>query len=187
MVFLSQQSDNNQQIITDGGSHISISGGDSHISISGVSQSISINSQTQKAIMEQKSNHLSWKTIWNYNTGIIATKVMPERTCYISTMNRNEMPTFAALVRVAAERRNLIGGFGRPTKEITFVTNGLVSNLSSYGADVFSMCSGLTTYMTYEVHVPQYNQPSCTALNVLRLVELKYCHGNGQLGKSYLS
>lgn len=65
--FLSQQTDNNQQIIHDGNSQISISGGNSQISISGVSQSISINSQTQKAIIEQKSNRLSWKTIWNYN------------------------------------------------------------------------------------------------------------------------
>ncbi|XP_050838703.1 uncharacterized protein LOC115484405 [Serinus canaria] len=158
-----------------------------HISISGVSQSISINSETQEATMEQNSNDLSWKTIWNFNRGIIATKVMPERTCYISTMNRNEMPTFAALVRMAAERGNLISGFGRPTTKIAFVTDGLVSNLISYGSDVFSMCSGLTTYMTYEVQVPQYNQQLCLALNVLGLVELEYCNGNGQVGESYLS
>ncbi|XP_014746848.1 PREDICTED: gastrokine-1 [Sturnus vulgaris] len=101
--------------------------------------------------MEQRSSQLSWKTIWNYNTGIIATKVVQERTCYISTMNRNAMPSFDALVIYASENRNQIG-FGRPTKKITFVANGLVNNLSSYGSDVFSMCSGLTTYMAYEVH-----------------------------------
>ncbi|KAF4805152.1 gastrokine-1-like protein [Turdus rufiventris] len=169
---------NDQQIITGGDSQISISGGNSHISISGVSQSMSINSQTQKAIFEQKSNRLSWKTIWNYNTGVIATKVMQERACYISTMNRSEMPTFATLIKVAAERRNQVG-FGRPAEKITFVTNGLVNNLSSYGSDVFSMCSGLTTYMAHEVYGRQYNQQSCVALNVVRLVELKYCRGNG--------
>ncbi|XP_014116910.1 PREDICTED: gastrokine-1 [Pseudopodoces humilis] len=113
---------------------------------------MSVSSQTMEAIIEQKSNRISWKTIWNYNTGIIATKVMQTRTCYISTMNRSEMPTFAALVRVAAERRNLIN-LGRPSRRITFVTNGLVSNLSSYGAHVFSMCSGLPTYRAQEVQV----------------------------------
>ncbi|KAF2981019.1 hypothetical protein EK904_002292 [Melospiza melodia maxima] len=46
----------------------------------------------------------------------------------------------------------MLVGLGRPTRKITFVTNGLVSNLNSYGADVFAMCSGLTTYMAYEVH-----------------------------------
>ncbi|KAM4756473.1 gastrokine-1-like [Cyanocitta cristata] len=66
-------------------------------------------------------------------------------------MNRSEMPSFNNLARLAQESRNQIG-FGRPTKHITFVANGLVNNLRSYGADVFSMCSGLTTYMAYEVH-----------------------------------
>ncbi|XP_048146114.1 uncharacterized protein LOC125319131 isoform X7 [Corvus hawaiiensis] len=176
------QTNNNQQIITGGDSQISISGGNSHISISGVSQSMNINSQTQEAIFEQKSNHLSWKTIWNYNTDVIATKVMQERTCYISIMNRSEMPTFAAVVKVAAEKRNLIG-FGRPTKQISFVTNGLVNNLNSYGATIAAMCSGLTTYMAYEVHAfqgPQVNLGSCITLHVLSVVDLKYCNGNGQ-------
>ncbi|XP_066193389.1 gastrokine-1-like [Sylvia atricapilla] len=150
------------------------------MSISGVSQSMSINSQTRKAIIQQKSNRLSWKTIWNYNTGIIATRVMPEGACYISTMNRSGMPTFAALARVAAERRNQIG-FGRPSRRITFVTNGRANNLRSYGADVFSMCSGLSTYMAHETYAPRYNQQSCTALNVMSLVELDYCRGNGQI------
>nr|XP_031362570.1 gastrokine-1 [Lonchura striata domestica] len=112
---------------------------------------MTLSSQTREVIIEQRSEQLSWKTIWNYNTGIIATKVVQERTCYISTMNRHEMPTFDALVQYASENRNQIS-LGRPTKKITFVTNGLVSNLQSYGSDVFSMCSGLTTYMAYEVH-----------------------------------
>lgn len=34
---------------------------------------------------------------------------------------------------------------------------------------------------------PQYNRQSCIALNVLRLVELKYCRGNGLFWKPYLS
>uniref|UniRef100_A0A8C0ZDI9 BRICHOS domain-containing protein n=1 Tax=Cyanistes caeruleus TaxID=156563 RepID=A0A8C0ZDI9_CYACU len=162
---------NNQQIIPGQGSHISISG---------VSQSMSVSSQTMEAIIEQKSNRISWKTIWNYNTGIIATKVMQTRTCYISTMNRSEMPTFAALLRVAAERRNLMN-LGRPSRRITFVTNGLVSNLSSYGAHVISMCSGLPTYRAQEVQGPLYNQQSCTTLDILRLVELRYCSGHGHI------
>ncbi|XP_030819956.1 gastrokine-1-like [Camarhynchus parvulus] len=138
---------------------------------------MTLSSQTHEVIFEQRSEQFSWKTIWNYNTGIIATKLVQERTCYISTMNRSEMPTFDALVRYAAENKNQVG-LGRPTKKITFVTNGLVSNLGSYGSDVFSMCSGLTTYMAYEVHGPQLNQGSCISLDVLKLVDLDYCGGN---------
>ncbi|XP_053822516.1 uncharacterized protein LOC128800976 isoform X2 [Vidua chalybeata] len=152
-------------------------GNNCHFSGACVYQNMTLSSQTHEVIIEQRSEQLSWKTIWNYNTGIIATKVVQERTCYISTMNRNEMPTFDALVRYASENKNQIG-LGRPTRKITFVTNGLVSNLQSYGSDVFSMCSGVTTYMAYEVHGPQLNQGSCISLDVLKLVDLNYCGGN---------
>ncbi|XP_064262162.1 uncharacterized protein LOC135291839 [Passer domesticus] len=146
--------------------------------IGGQSQIVTINRQWHVAIIEQKTFSGSWKTIWNYNTGVIATKVTQQNICYISIMNRNEMPSFNNLARLAEESRNQIG-FGRPTKKITFVANGLVSNLRSYGSDVFSMCSGLTTYMAYEVHGVQVNLGSCITLDVLGVVDLKYCTGNG--------
>ncbi|XP_066062176.1 gastrokine-1-like [Chamaea fasciata] len=147
--------------------------------VGGQSQIVTINRQWHVAVIEKNTVSGSWKTIWNYNTGVIATKVPQQNTCYISIMNRSEMPSFNNLARLAQESRNQIG-FGRPTKKITFVANGLVNNLSSYGADVFSMCSGLTTYMAYEVHGLQVNLGSCITLNVLGVVDLKYCNGNGQ-------
>ncbi|XP_053822247.1 uncharacterized protein LOC128800828 [Vidua chalybeata] len=146
--------------------------------IGGQSQVVTINRQWRVAVIEQRSFSGSWKTIWNYNTGVIATKVTQQNTCYISIMNKNEMPSFNNLARLAQDSRNQIG-LGRPTKKITFVTNGLVSNLQSYGSDVFSMCSGVTTYMAYEVHGLQVNLGSCITLDVLRVVDLKYCTGNG--------
>ncbi|XP_054145130.1 uncharacterized protein LOC128945405 [Melozone crissalis] len=153
--------------------------GNSHlVIIGGQSQIVTINRQWRVAIIEKKAGIGSWKTIWNYNTGIIVTKVTQQNACYISTMNRNEMPLYDNLAHLAQESKNQFG-LGRPTKKITFVTNGLVSNLRSYGSDVFSMCSGLTTYMTYEVHGVQVNLGSCITLDVLRVVDLKYCTGNG--------
>ncbi|XP_071435055.1 uncharacterized protein [Pithys albifrons albifrons] len=153
-------------------------GGNTQISVTDVPQTVKIKSQTRVAIIEQQSNDLSWKTIWNYNTGVIATKVMQENTCYISTMNRTEMPSFENLPRLARESRNQLG-LGRFTRKITFVTGGLVSNLNSYGADIINMCSGAITYQAYEVHGPQVNVGPCVTLNVLRVVELKYCNSNG--------
>ncbi|XP_030819952.1 uncharacterized protein LOC115912508 [Camarhynchus parvulus] len=170
MHLSSQQTKGNQQIIF---------GGDSQITITGISQGVKLNSQTRVAIIEQKSQTLSWKTIWNYNRGVIATKVTEQNTCYISIMNRTDIPSFNSLARLAAESKNLIGVLGRPTKEITFVTNGLVNNLNSYGLEISAMCSGLTTYMAYEVHGLQVNLGSCITLNVLRAVDLRYCNSNG--------
>ncbi|CAN8205666.1 unnamed protein product [Coccothraustes coccothraustes] len=149
--------------------------------IGGQSQIVTINRQWRVAVIEQRSFSGSWKTIWNYNTGVIATKVPQENTCYISIMNRDEMPSFDNLARLAEESRNLIGSFGSPTTRITYVTNGLVSNLYSYGIDITAMCSGLTTYMAYEVSRPQLNLGSCITLDVLRAVELQYCNSNGSI------
>ncbi|XP_017692761.1 PREDICTED: gastrokine-1-like [Lepidothrix coronata] len=158
----SQQTDNDHDIIFGGDGQISFGGGDSHISISGVSQSININSQTQEAIIEQKSKSLSWKSIWNYNTGVIATKVPQQNACYISVMNRTEMPSFDSLVKVAAQGGNLVS-LGRPARKLTFVTSGSVNNLNSYGANTIAMCSGLTTYRAYEV------QGECKQINSVSL------------------
>ncbi|XP_068030450.1 uncharacterized protein [Anomalospiza imberbis] len=152
--------------------------GNTQVIIGGQSQTVTINRQWRVAIIEKKAGIGSWKTIWNYNTGVIATKVKQQNTCYISIMNKNEMPSFNNLAHLAEQSRNQVG-FGRPTKKITFVTNGLVSNLQSYGSDVFSMCSGLTTYMASEVHGLQVDLGSCITLDVLRVVDLKYCTGNG--------
>ncbi|XP_041340792.1 gastrokine-1-like [Pyrgilauda ruficollis] len=161
LMILSQQSDNNCQV-----------------SVGGVFQNLTLSSLTRVVVIEQRSEQFSWKTIWNYNTGIIATKLVQQNTCYISVMNRNEMPSFKNLAHLASQNGNQVG-LGRPTKKITFVTNGLVSNLNSYGRDITAMCSGLTTYMATEVHRPQLNLGSCITLEVLRIVELKYCNGNG--------
>ncbi|KAM4756525.1 gastrokine-1-like [Cyanocitta cristata] len=158
-----------------------IPGNNTQVIVGGQSQIVIINRQWRVAIIEQKSISGSWKTIWNYNTGIIATKVTQQNACYISVMNRNEMPRFDNLAHLAQESRNLIG-FGRSTKQITFVTNGLVNNLNSYGATIAAMCSGLTTYLAYEVHAfqgSQVNSGSCLTLHVLRVVDLTYCNGNG--------
>ncbi|XP_039571654.1 gastrokine-1-like [Passer montanus] len=115
---------------------------------------MTLSSQTREVIIEQRSEQFSWKTIWNYNSGIIATKVVQERTCYISTMNRNEMPTFDALIRYASENKNQVG-LGRPTKKITFVTNGLVNNLMSYGA---AFSTNIPQFLAYSNQPLVHNQ-----------------------------
>ncbi|XP_075592701.1 gastrokine-1 [Balearica regulorum gibbericeps] len=158
------------------------------ITVSGGYQTLTINREWRVAIIEEKSSRGSWKTIWNYDTGFIATKVLSERACFISVMNRNEMPSFDTLPTVVEERtaglQNLKGQ-GQPTREITFVLiKRPVRDLQSYGPDIFAMCRGLATYVAYEVHGPQYtsyNQGSCLRLDVLQLVDLNYCRGNNKI------
>ncbi|XP_054030892.1 gastrokine-1-like [Dryobates pubescens] len=122
------------------------------ISIPGGSQTLTLNKEWRVATVEQKSNQGAWKTIWNYDTGFIASKVLPERACYISIMNRKKMPSFDALPRLA-EQDNSLKGHGHPSKDITFtLIKRPIRDLKSYGPDIFSMCRGLPTYVAYEYH-----------------------------------
>uniref|UniRef100_A0A8D2PI90 Gastrokine 1 n=1 Tax=Zosterops lateralis melanops TaxID=1220523 RepID=A0A8D2PI90_ZOSLA len=127
------------------------------ISIGGGYQIMTINRKWLVASIEQKTNRGSWKTIWNYDTGFMATKVLPEKACYLSIMNRTEMPSFDALpqlaadIRVRLKKKQLLRK--PPTKEITFtLVKRIIRDLESYGPDTFSMCRGLSTYVAYEVH-----------------------------------
>ncbi|XP_053856549.1 gastrokine-1 [Vidua macroura] len=148
------------------------------ISIGGGYQIMTINKKWLVASIEQKTNHGYWKTIWNYDMGFMATKVLPERACYISIMNRTEMPSFDALPQLAADIRNQ-NRPRPPTKEITFtLVKRIIRDLESYGPDIFSMCRGLSTYVAYEVHGPQFNLGSCIKLDVLQYLALTYCHND---------
>ncbi|KAM6040438.1 gastrokine-1-like [Chlamydotis macqueenii] len=153
--------------------------GSQQFNVAGGYQILNINRQWRVAVIEQQSNRGTWKTIWNYNRGYVASRV-PEGVCFISIMNRNLLPAFDALPRLAEEIRGLKGE-GQPAREITYVVmNTPVRDLQAYGQDIFAMCRGVTTFMAYQVNRPQftYNEGSCVRLDVLQLVELKYCRGN---------
>ncbi|XP_068277406.1 gastrokine-1-like [Nyctibius grandis] len=147
--------------------------------INGGYQVLFLNPQWRVATIEEVSPRGSWKTIWNYARGFIASKVLPEGVCFISVMNRGVMPAFDALPRLAEEIRAM-GGQGQPARVITFDVRRPVQDLQAYGPEIATLCRGFTTYLTYEVYGPQFtfNPGSCLRLDVLQLVNLKYCRGN---------
>ncbi|XP_054031457.1 gastrokine-1 [Dryobates pubescens] len=144
-------------------------------------QTLTIKRQLRVAVIDQRSTLRPWKSIWNYQTGVIATKVTSEGVCYISTMDRKLMPTFDALPRLA-EQNKLLQVQGRPSKEVIYVIKRPILNLQSYGQEISTLCRGLTTYETYEVYGPQYtvNQGSCSRLDVLHILDLVYCRANNK-------
>ncbi|XP_071655379.1 uncharacterized protein [Patagioenas fasciata] len=64
------------------------------IRVNGGIQFLSINPELRVVTVEQRSEFGPWKTIWNFNTGFIATELMSQGICIISQMNRNLLPTF---------------------------------------------------------------------------------------------
>nr|XP_005505293.2 gastrokine-1 isoform X2 [Columba livia] len=149
------------------------------IRVNGGVQILNINRELRVVTVEQRSEFGTWKTIWNFNTGFIATEVFPERTCFISPMNRNLIPTFETFPTVVEGFQGLKGQI-QPTRVITFVlSQRLVPDLRIYGPDIFNMCREVTTVVATPVaELPVYNEGACTRLNVLNLVQLNYCRTN---------
>ncbi|KAK2520026.1 hypothetical protein Q9966_013634 [Columba livia] len=152
------------------------------IRVNGGVQILSINRESRVVIVEQRSEFGTWKTIWNFNTGFIATELMSEGICLISTMNRNLLPTFETFPTVVQGFQGLKGQI-QPTRVITFVLGQrVVPDLRIYGPDIFNTCRESTTVLASPVPElqlqPIYNEGACTTLNVLNLVQLNYCRTN---------
>ncbi|KAM6037151.1 gastrokine-1-like [Theristicus caerulescens] len=147
------------------------------ITVAGGYQILTINRRLDVAIIREKGG--AWTTIWNYDRGVIGTKVVEEHACYISRMNRNLLPSFDSLPRLAEENTSLKGQ-GQPTKEVTFVIQRTIRDLKSYGPDIYAMCRGLRTYVTYEVDRSEYVsiQEPCFKFDVLDILGFNYCRSN---------
>ncbi|XP_065507903.1 gastrokine-2-like [Caloenas nicobarica] len=150
------------------------------IQVNGGVQLLSINRETRVAIIEQNSQIGTWKTIWNFNTGYIATQLLSERICYISTLNANLIPSFDVLPSVLQGFQGLKGQI-QPLQQITYVLGQtVVPALEVYGPDIFNVCGAVTSVVASPVaELPAvYNAGACNALNVLNLVQLNYCRPN---------
>ncbi|XP_069733506.1 gastrokine-1-like [Phaenicophaeus curvirostris] len=123
------------------------------INVDGGFQTLSIHVQRRVATIEQESTHGLWETVANFNTGVVASKVLPERVCYVSKVNRIEMPDFDEIVRLIQEGMDLESQ-RHPAKKVTFVIERRVHDLSSYGQDVVDLCRGLPTFVTRKVNGP---------------------------------
>ncbi|XP_065507909.1 gastrokine-2-like [Caloenas nicobarica] len=150
------------------------------IQVNGGVQLLSINRETRVAIIEQNSEIGTWKTIWNFNTGYIATQLLSERICYISTLNTNLIPSFDVLPSVLQGFQGLKGQI-QPLQQITYVLGQtVVPALEVYGPDIFNVCGAVTSVVASPVaELPAvYNAGACNVLNVLNLVQLNYCRPN---------
>uniref|UniRef100_A0A8B9I699 Gastrokine 1 n=1 Tax=Anser brachyrhynchus TaxID=132585 RepID=A0A8B9I699_9AVES len=144
-------------------------------------QTLTIDSETLVAVIEDKTTRESWKTVWNYDTGFIASKVVSENVCYISRMDKIVMPALSSIAVLAEETKN-VKGERVVTKDVRYViSNRRIRDLNSYGPEIYSLCRGLTAYLAYQEQQQEsgtqvwYNQNSCYRLDVLNLLGINYC------------
>ncbi|OXB74813.1 UNVERIFIED_CONTAM: hypothetical protein H355_000073 [Colinus virginianus] len=144
-------------------------------------QTLTLNSNTLVAIIEAQSAETPWTSVWNYETGYIATKLAQEGVCYISPMNRVLMPTFNSIA-VLAEENNNVKGEAVLSNTIRYVVSRRPAlELRAYGNDIFALCRGLPSFIAFEEGQQEggnqifYNQNACLRLDVLNLLGIDYC------------
>ncbi|XP_021230773.1 gastrokine-1 [Numida meleagris] len=144
-------------------------------------QTLTIDSSSLVAIIEANSAENAWTSVWNYQTGYIATKLAGQGVCYISAMNRVVMPAFNSIA-VLAEETNNVKGERVLSRTIRYVVSRRrARELVTYGNDIFALCRGLPTYIAVEESQQEggnqvfYNQDACYRLDVLNLVGIDYC------------
>ncbi|NXI61491.1 GKN1 protein, partial [Anseranas semipalmata] len=144
-------------------------------------QTLTIDSERLVAIIEDRSNQQAWKTVWNYDTGFIASKLLSQNVCYISRMDTLVMPALNSIA-VLAEESQAVKGERVVTKSVRYIiSDRRIRDLQSYGPEIYSLCRGLSTYLAYDVQQqhtgPQvwYNPNSCYRLDVLNLLGIDYC------------
>ncbi|XP_053944761.1 gastrokine-1-like [Cuculus canorus] len=120
------------------------------VSVAGGLQTLTLHRQRRIATIHQEGSQGSWKTMWNYNSGAVATKVLPQRACYVSKVDRKQLPHFDELSAVADESMSQKGQT-QPSKKLTFVTERRIRDPRSYGQDIVDLCRGLPTYNAYVV------------------------------------
>ncbi|XP_010072316.1 PREDICTED: gastrokine-1-like, partial [Pterocles gutturalis] len=122
------------------------------VNVGGAYQTVSFNKELRLVTIEDRYARVPWRSIWNYDGGYLATRVMPEGICLISVMNRREMPAFETLPRLAEEGRFQLGqAQGIPLRELTYIYNRRpIFDLQQYGSEIVAMCRGIPSYLAYE-------------------------------------
>ncbi|KAM9266267.1 LOW QUALITY PROTEIN: gastrokine-1-like [Morus bassanus] len=116
------------------------------ITITGGYQILTINNEWNVVTIEEESTQGSWKTIWNYKR---------QEGSILEWAIRNPVIKFHHNFESRCQSQSplLNPGRSRTTKkQMTFIIKRTIRDVKSYGLDIFSMCRGLTTYVTYRVH-----------------------------------
>ncbi|XP_056364527.1 gastrokine-1-like [Oenanthe melanoleuca] len=88
-----------------------------------------------------------WKTIWDFKTGYVATKVFSKNTCIIATTSKRfwlgkHLPT-----PPPGER---LGPYQLPPRENRFIiSRNRLQSLSPYGKRIQALCRGIPSYLAY--------------------------------------
>ncbi|XP_040197966.1 gastrokine-1-like isoform X2 [Rana temporaria] len=144
-----------------------------------VHQTVNINNQDNVANINQYNGFHSWNSVWDYQRGLFAARLVSKRACVVSRMNRNVVPSLEQLSKVTQEKQN---PNAPPPRSLTYtVLQTRVKNVAQYGSQIEALCKGVPTFYAQEVQGTGLfvNLHGCTDLGILRFLGISLCGNIG--------
>ncbi|XP_063786441.1 gastrokine-1-like [Pseudophryne corroboree] len=144
-----------------------------------VHQTVNIDNHDNIANVNQYNGWHSWNSIWDYNRGLFAARLMSKRACVVSRMNRNVVPSLAELSKVSQEKQD--PNAPPPQSLMYTVSQTRVKNVAQFGTHIEALCKGVPTFYAQEMQGAGLfvNLQGCTDLGILRFLGISLCGSIG--------
>ncbi|XP_053572074.1 gastrokine-1-like [Bombina bombina] len=146
---------------------------------SNVHQTVNIDNHDNIANVNQYNGWNSWNSIFDYNRGLFAARLMSKRACVVSRLNRQAVPSLEQLSKASQEKQN---PNAPPPRSLTYtVSQTRVKNVAQFGGHINALCKGLPTFYATEVQGAGLfvNLHGCTDLGILRFLGISLCGNIG--------
>ncbi|XP_029457646.1 gastrokine-1-like [Rhinatrema bivittatum] len=118
-------------------------GGDVH-------QTVNINNQDNVANINNYNGWESWNTIYDYNRGLFATRLLSRKSCIVARMNPTVFLSLAQLRKMAQEKQTP-NNSPSPAKAQYRVSQLQLKNFAQYGEHIEALCKAIPTYYAQEI------------------------------------
>uniref|UniRef100_A0A8C5M9F6 BRICHOS domain-containing protein n=1 Tax=Leptobrachium leishanense TaxID=445787 RepID=A0A8C5M9F6_9ANUR len=138
-----------------------------------VHQTVNIDNHDNVANVNQFNGWNSWNSVWDYNRGLFAARLMSRRACVVSRMNRNVVPSLAQLSKVTQEKPN---PNAPPPRSLTYaVSQTRVMNVAQFGSHIEALCKGVPTFFAQEVQDSSLYSTGCSTSGIINILGITIC------------
>ncbi|XP_041442897.1 gastrokine-1 isoform X1 [Xenopus laevis] len=138
-----------------------------------VHQTVNIDNHDNVANVNQYNGWDSWNTMWDYNRGVFAVRLLSKKACVVSRINRNVVPSLEHLNKASQEKQK---ANAPPPPSMTYtVTKNRVRNVAQFGKHIAALCNNIPTYHATEVQDPSLYETDCIKNSIINIMGIVIC------------
>ncbi|KAM9311964.1 gastrokine-1-like [Gastrophryne carolinensis] len=137
-----------------------------------IHQTVNINNQDRIASVNQYDGWKSWNSIWDFNRGLFAARLLSRRACVVSRMNRNLVPSLEAFGKITQENSIV------PPQNLAYIISQTrVKNVATFGRHIEALCKGVPTFYAQEIQDPSFYGTGCSTNGIVNILGITICGG----------